>query len=335
MRVGCLASNAEVPIALDAGRLVTRHSVVVGSTGAGKTSAVATLLQQFVRSGWDSANIVVIDPHGEYVAALTGLASVRSVSATGDVALRVPYWALPAPDILTALTGLVSPSGTLLNRFVELVAQKRREYADACTWLGDSSAITADTPVPFDLHEVWYALDFENNATVTAKTGGSDCLNDPGDARKLIPASFTPYAAGGASPMQGPMYGRHGTAPGHIRSRMRDPRFAFFLEPDALVLDHDPFIEVLDEWLGGAKPLSVLDFSGVPTEAADLAIGVVLQLLFGCACGRQPMRAWVAIDLCWLSWRRPIASWLRDPQSASHGSPSIASRVRAASTASE
>jgi hypothetical protein len=64
VRLGGLAANPDVPVALDAQRLVTRHSVIVGSTGAGKTSAVATLLQRFVRDGWSAANIVVIDPHG-------------------------------------------------------------------------------------------------------------------------------------------------------------------------------------------------------------------------------------------------------------------------------
>jgi len=280
VRIGGLAANTLVPVALDAQRLVSRHSVVVGSTGAGKTSAVATLLQQFVRFGWTAANIVVIDPHGEYVSALTDLASVRSVDGSADDRLRVPFWALPAADILTALTGSTSPGATLLNRFQELVAEKRREYADACTWLSDSSTVTADTPIPFDLHQVWYRLDYDNNVTVTSKSGGSDCVVDSGDPKQLAPATFKPYGAGGAAPMQGPMFGRYGTWPAHMRSRMRDPRFAFFLEPDARVLDHDPFVDVIDEWLGRSKPVSVLDFSGVPTEAADLAIGAVLQLLF-------------------------------------------------------
>lgn len=280
VRIGRLAANPGVPVALDAQKLVTRHSVVVGSTGAGKTSAVASLLQQFVREGWVGANIVVIDPHGEYVSAVGDLAAVRSVTGNGNDALRVPYWALPAADILTALTGTASANATLGNQFTELVAQQRREYAQACDWLEDSSAITADTPIPFDLHKVWHRLDYDNKATYTKKTDGDVCEVTPGDPRSLTPATFEPYGPGGAPPMQGSLYGRFGTAPGHIRSRMRDPRFAFFLQPDAQILEHDPFEEVLGEWLGDAKPLCVLDFSGVPTEAADLAIGVVLQLLF-------------------------------------------------------
>lgn len=278
VRIGSLAANPEVAVSLDTQRLVSRHSVVVGSTGSGKTSAVATILQQLVRSGWTAANIVVVDPHGEYASALDEMASVRSVMSTGPRGLRVPYWALPAADILSALAG--AATATTQNRFAELVADERQKYADACAWLNDSTTISADTPVPFDIHQVWYRLDYENRVTVTAKTGGNDCVEDAGDAPALRPATFTPYAPGGAAPMQGITYGRHGSAPSQIRARMRDPRYAFFLQPDAATTDHDPFQEVLDEWLGGTKPISVLDFSGVPSDAADLAIGVVLQLLF-------------------------------------------------------
>ena len=47
VRVGHLAAAPDVPLTLDARSLVTRHSAIVGSTGSGKTSAVATLVQNF------------------------------------------------------------------------------------------------------------------------------------------------------------------------------------------------------------------------------------------------------------------------------------------------
>ena len=37
---------------------------------------------------------------------------------------------------------------------------------------------------------------------------------------------------------------------------------------------------VVQQWLGGDRPVSVLDFSGAPSEAADVAIGLVLDLMF-------------------------------------------------------
>lgn len=135
IRLGGVAAGApEIPLALTASPLVMRHSAIVGSTGSGKSSAVAAVVQNFVRSGWTSANIVIIDPHGEYSAALGDVASVRSVLAQGADLLRVPFWALPAADILSAFCGSVE-SVTLTSRFAELVAQARRDFLDGCTWL--------------------------------------------------------------------------------------------------------------------------------------------------------------------------------------------------------
>src|SRR5258707_986999 len=159
LRLGRLAAAEEVPVCLDASRFVVRHAAVVGSTGAGKTSAVASLLQNFVRGGWRAANIVVIDPHGEYAQAVTESASLRSVLGDSDHRLRVPYWALSSADILRIFTGTTG-GATVANRFAALVANARRDFVVAADWLSlDPTAVTADTPVPFDIRQIWHQLD--------------------------------------------------------------------------------------------------------------------------------------------------------------------------------
>jgi hypothetical protein len=284
LRIGRLAAAEEVPVCLDAGRLVIRHAAVVGSTGAGKTSAVATLLQRLARGGWSAANIVVIDPHGEYASALGPDAAVSSVLAPGDARLQVPYWALPAGDIMRVFAG--SPGGpTTRSRFEELITQARRDFAAAATWLKlDPAAVTADTPIPFDLRPIWHRLDWENNETRTvAKDPNTVCQENPGDAGAFTPARFTPYGQGGAAPFKGPMHGTHGSTPELLRLGLLDPRLAFFQEPQGDPDGTDPLVSVMTSWLGGKRPVSVLDFSGVPTHASELAIGVVLNLLFEAA----------------------------------------------------
>ena len=282
--LGRLAAAEEVPVSLDVGRLVIRHAAVVGSTGAGKTSTVATLLQRLARGGWSAANIVVIDPHGEYANALGPDAAVSSVLASGDARLQVPYWALPAADIMRVFTG--SPGGaTTKNRFDELVTQARREFAAAATWLTlDPAAVTADTPIPFDLRQIWHQLDWENNETrAVARDAGTACEISPGEAATLIPAAFRPYGQGGAAPFKGPLHGSHGSTPELLRLGLLDPRLTFFQEPHGDPDGTDPLVEVMRSWLGGMCPVSVLDFSGVPTQASELAIGVVLNMLFEAA----------------------------------------------------
>lgn len=281
LRLGRLAAAEDVPVALDASRFVVRHSAIVGSTGSGKTSAVASILQNFVKGGWQAANILVIDPHGEYESALRGFASVRSVLATADdERLRVPYWSLPALDILRIFAGGTGWA-TFSSRFSELVTNARRDFVKSARWLtNDPTTVTADTPIPFDIRPIWHQLDRENRETRRVKADPTTaCETHPGDAATLESAQFEPNGPGGTPPHQGPMYGVYGTSPDLLRLGLLDPRLRFFQEPQGNSAGPDPLVGVMQEWLGGVKPVSVLDFNGVPSEAADAAIGVVLNLL--------------------------------------------------------
>lgn len=279
--LGALASAPDVEVALTAQLLVMRHGAIVGSTGSGKTSAVASLLQSFVRDGWTSANVVVVDPHGEYAKALEDSATVRSVLGTGNQMLRVPFWALPAGDILRAFCSR-EESATVQNRFAELVTSARRKFVKSASWLQlEPAGVSSDTPVPFDLNEVWHRLDYDNNATYSQAGGKGDAeVAEEGDAASLKPTRFRQYAMGSTAPFKGTAFGMYGTAPDRVRLRLADPRFRFFLEPKGDPGGEDPLPGVIVDWLGNERPLSVLDFSGVPVEATDLAVGLVLQMLF-------------------------------------------------------
>lgn len=289
IRVGKLAAAEEVPVCVDASKLVTRHVTVVGSTGSGKTSCVASLLQGFAHGGWSAANIVVIDPHGEYADALRDSASVRSVLGAAEQGIRVPYWALPATDILFAFAG-THGGGTTQSRFAELVTAARRDFARAATWLMmDDAAITADTPVPFDLESVWYALDAENNETHgVLRDPSTAAIEDAGDPARLEPRKYTAHGPGNSAPFKGPFHGLHGTIPELLRLGLLDPRLSFLKAPRGDATASDPLVNEVADWLGREKPISILDFSGVPDAASELAIGVILNLLFEAAIRNPP-----------------------------------------------
>jgi uncharacterized protein len=232
LRIGRLAAAEDVPVCLDAGRLVLRHSAVTGSTGAGKTSAVASLLQGFVNGGWQRANIVVIDPHGEYAQALGQHASTRSVLAEDESQLRVPFWALGAGDILRVFAG-VSGGATTAKRFAELTREARQKFVQEADWLQlEPAAVTADTPVPFDIHAVWHKLDYENNETRTVKTDPETAtIEESGDAATLRATRFEDYNPGGAAPHKSPAHGNYGSLPEILRLGLLDKRLQFFLSP--------------------------------------------------------------------------------------------------------
>ena len=288
IRLGRHSASDSVSVSLNLDALVLRHSAVVGATGSGKTSAVASVLQGLVQGGWKAANVVLVDPHGEYARALGTSASVRGVLEVGDKALNVPYWALPASEILRVFVGSVG--GSAASRFAELVTEWRRCFVRECEWLDlEDAEITADTPVPFDLKQVWYQLQYDNTATYQNKSDLTSVQEvHKGDAGSLKPPEFTPYGPGGSPPARGSSYGVYGNTPNQLRLALLDPKLRFLHRIPAPLEGPDPLIGAAQEWLGGTKPISVLDFSGVPTQAADVAIGTVTNLLFELALRSRP-----------------------------------------------
>jgi hypothetical protein len=102
-------SNAEgIPVRLDLDKLVTRHCAVLGSTGSGKSTTVASLLRSIVCGGqeagdqpYTSARILLLDIHGEYGKALRSVSKIfRIGSGEGEEELFVPYWALDSYFLL-------------------------------------------------------------------------------------------------------------------------------------------------------------------------------------------------------------------------------------------
>lgn len=280
VRLGGLSASPKIPLTLDAAHIVTRHSAIVGSTGSGKTSAVATFLQNLVRDGFSAANVVVVDPHGEYGRALASVATVTRVMGEEAGLLRIPYWALPAADLLRVLTSV--ETATILNRFTELVVAERRAFAASAPWLAiDEAVVTADTPIPFDLNKVWYQLALENGATYKdGKDKGARMIIDEGDAVSLRPPRFASPSPSNTAPYKGSLYGAYSVYPDRMRLKLLDPRLKFFFSRGDLTADSDPLVPIIETWLGGSCPISVLDLSGVPSDVTDLSVGLILQLLF-------------------------------------------------------
>ena len=285
LRIGSHTAAGGLAATINLEKLLTRHSVLVGSTGAGKSSTVASLLQAVQAGGYQRAHIVVIDPHDEYRSAFAeASASTRSVLGEGSGALEVPYWALKFNDLLQAI-GLGSVTGNTSARLHEIVVRLRKQFVLDSGWESLSTEeVSVDSPIPFDIRHVWYELDYENRATYNDKSDPETVqLLSDGSAEDLIPASFTGYGPAGATPHKGNEYDDHGSWPARLKQRLTDPRFRFLWRtwPDSQADDQLP--ELIAQWLGGEESVSILDFNGVPGEAADLAIGLILRTLFEAA----------------------------------------------------
>ena len=85
--IGRLASAESMTVRVDLDKLITRHCAVLGSTGSGKSTTVASLLRSICSNEAGSsqlrfprARILLLDIHGEYARALRDCSKVFRIN---------------------------------------------------------------------------------------------------------------------------------------------------------------------------------------------------------------------------------------------------------------
>ncbi|VVN51007.1 hypothetical protein PS685_00497 [Pseudomonas fluorescens] len=287
--IGHLASaeNIEVRLSLDA--LVTRHSAILGSTGAGKSTTVASLLRSIIRKdekvGSPGARILMLDIHGEYTKALEDVSTVFSATPSqGQESLFVPYWALEAGELLDFITGGLSDAHEIA--FTDKIAELKDKGVKTHPRAGiDSRTLTVDSPVPFSLKQLWYELiDFETT-TYVGSNRDEPALEEVGDAEALVAPKYQTHSMGTKGPFTNTAAKGIRRPLNLLRSRLLDRRYDFLLhpgdwEPDLAGTVKNDLDKLLEGWLGHDKQITILDLSGVPSAVLTRLIGSILRIVY-------------------------------------------------------
>ena len=227
----------------------------------------------------------MLDLHGEYSSALADVAKVYSVDPqTGEESLFIPYWALSSSELLDFLTGGVD--GARETAFTDKIFDLKLASYNNKNFSGiEESSITVDTPLPFSLKKLWYdLLDFEI-ATFEGPNRDRSTKHNEGDADQLKPPKYRPHAMGA----QGPFLNQQ--APGIrrqlnlLRSLLLDRRYDFLLHPGPWEPELNGTVDkdldfLLAGWIGGEKPITILDLSGVPSLVLERLIGSILKIVY-------------------------------------------------------
>ena len=247
--IGRVASAESIPAYIELNRLVTRHSAVVGSTGAGKSTTLASLLNSLTTPElFPATRIVLLDLHGEYATAFGDSARVLRINANqenGERSLYVPYWALTSDELMNITTSALPPAG--LAHFLDAVtAMKRSAKPGGKAFSIPVEDVTADTPLPFSIHKLWYDLHCLQYATHFEQPGKSQSPETwalekdakgillKGDALQVRRPKFRQHK----DEKQDPEKIRKSTQENLMRSqtdalegRLRDPRLDFLFRP--------------------------------------------------------------------------------------------------------
>tara|TARA_R110002051_G_scaffold91441_2_gene160926 strand:- start:893 stop:2746 length:1854 start_codon:yes stop_codon:yes gene_type:complete len=293
--IGTYVGATRVECRADIDRLFGQHCAVLGSTGSGKSSAVAAIIHSVIEhSARDERNthpsIILIDPHGEYESSFGEKAQVfraydtLGLGEAGAANLALPYWLLSSDEFRSLVIGktefeATSQSNTVYKalthaRMVEagLIESALGEIPEGLPngqhpeepVLKDGvtpeliAAFDRDKPRPFKLAE--FRAHIESRQALRPKKNSTDWEPvSPSDFQKDFASILNKF-----------------------RILTSDPRISFLMKeysPNSPSLS-DILKQFLSVGAGGNKDLKILDISGLPNEVAGPLTGAVARLLF-------------------------------------------------------
>lgn len=289
--VGSIAATASIPAKINIAGTVSRHSAVVGSTGAGKSNLVTVLLESVSDGAFPNSRTIVIDPHGEYASALGERARVFRIHPNedaGELPLWVPFWALPFTELQRLMLGGLQPPTEAMIR--DQVLDMKTPAAARLKVPPPPETLTADSPVPFSIKRLWYELDkFER---MTFKKGGDQRQEDAydpdekGDPLQLKPDRYPAMNPYNQAPYKNQKKRNIDRQLGLMRSRLMDARFSFLFSPGG---GFEPDLEgnieadldtLVRDWVGHERPVTIFDVSGLPSEVLPAIVGTMLRVIY-------------------------------------------------------
>lgn len=290
---GKLAQDRRVTVNLDGNRFFNKHIGVVGSTGSGKSSTVAAILQEGIRpspeqSGsqhLNNSHIIIFDLHSEYSSAFPQ-ANIYDVNS-----LQLPYWLMNSEELEEMfIESNEQNSYNQVSQFRNaVILNKQLRNPDI-----PAHQISYDSPLYFSLEEVYNYLYNLNNEVISKKEGegvpklsNETLVDDRKDYYFKEKLSFVPASTAKADKaLNGPFYGEFTRFLMRLEARQNDRRLDFLLRPRTEegeeYLSDDARV-VLEQILGYGKNkanVTILDLGGIPFEVLSVVVSLVTRLIF-------------------------------------------------------
>ena len=283
----------------NADKMLGMHCAVLGSTGSGKSGAVAALLHSMLEHTPESGavchpRILVIDPHGEYGHAFKERAIVyRAYDPLGNeetkgTPISLPYWLMSAEEFRLLVIGKTEREATSQNNIIykaltharmvaaDLVEPAPSEYAVEIPNDGSEP----DSPRPKDGIEVERIGEFDRDK---ARPFSLD------EARKHVEYLQAARLKKGTQETERVPPGEFAKDFKSILDKLsvlrRDPRIQFMMRDwteENHSLEHiiGQLIGQIQDDDGADQDIRILDISGLPNEIAGPLTAMLARLLF-------------------------------------------------------
>ncbi|MGO3764878.1 ATP-binding protein [Glutamicibacter arilaitensis] len=261
--LGSFVADPSAKAVANGDQLFQRHAALVGSTGSGKSWAVALVLEK--AAALQYPNLIVLDMHGEYspltmaTEASKQLARGWRVAGPNDITesegvLFLPYWMLTQEELLALLLDRSEDNApNQAARFTEHVRSLKRKTLETAGKTEALDNFTVDSPIPFSLSELVELLEFDDTEMV------------PGARSALV---------------GGPFKGKLTRFISRLKTKMKDRRYAFMFKSPESTSEYEWLHGLAKNMLGTSQGIKVIDFSEVPSDALPVVVGVFARVLY-------------------------------------------------------
>jgi len=256
IKVGRLQQDESIVAQVRTDDLLSKHFAIIGSTGSGKSCTVALVLRAILENH-HYAHVVLFDPHNEYS---------KSFGDMGEVirsdTMNIPLWMFNFEETVELLTSEIEDHAreetdvlaTVLLQAKQLfeksrlkadVSSETRMVDDEKDLQRAAAHISLDSPVPYRVRDVLRVL--EHNL-----------------GRLENSSNLAPYMR----------------LKRRIETLLADPRYQFVFRNQAAPDSISSIVGRLFRIPVQGKPISILDLSGIPSEALNVVVSVVSRLAF-------------------------------------------------------
>lgn len=199
--------------------------------------------------------------------------------------LYIPFWALPFNELINIFSANLNDQNRDYIR--TKVIEAKLKTVDAMSIKIEKELVTADTPIPFSIKQLWFELDDFERQTYNER-GNPDALTNKkvsGSAEKLISNEYEPAGLGSSKPFLNNQAKGILSFLDNMRIKIIDSTNNFLFEPGEYAPDLKgktklDLSHLLFEWLGSDKPVTILDLSGIPSDIMISVSGTLLKIIY-------------------------------------------------------
>lgn len=297
--VGSLSNNQTVNYFVDGNRFFGKHIAVVGSTGSGKSCAVARLLQNIMKineghnenaGNLKNAHVIIFDIHSEYQSAFT-LAEHEDfqLNCLDVEKLCLPYWLMNSQELETLfIESNEMNSHNQISQFKKAVILSKEKHNP------NMEHITYDTPVYFDIYEVYRYIKNKNSEVINKndtmphlpKRNNGTVINN---ADQVYLTEEIPFAATSTAKdskaSNGPYNGEFERFVTRLETKLSDKRLKFITasqKTNGEQYKTEDFDEILKQFLGYIDKcnVTIIDLSAIPFEVLSIVVSLLSRIIF-------------------------------------------------------